>query len=131
MFLSKILLATAMLFSFHAMGERQANQKETAVNFSQIFVQKINLEDETVLVLTNGFFPNSCYEWSHSSVSHPTPYVHEVRGFANVTQDICLMMIQPFTQDIRIGRLEPGTHTVRVINGDGTRFEKEIIVEAE
>lgn len=124
-----VLIACAIATSSFAHAAIQSNQKELSVNFSSIYVDKSADPGETVMVLTSGFYPNACYAWERSQVTHPDAFTHEVRGFAAVTQDICTMQIVPFQQNIKIGQLQPGVHKIKVINGDGTSFIKEVTVD--
>ena len=42
---------------------------------------------------------------------------------------MCLMVLVPFTKEIRLGKLSVGTHSVKLVNGDGTYIEKQINIE--
>jgi hypothetical protein len=82
-----------------------------------------------VFVVANGWFPNSCYKFSQAKVDHVSPTLHEVRTYASVTEGLCLTVIVPFHQEIQIGRLEPGEHSLRFVSGDGTYLEKKVVIE--
>lgn len=80
-------------------------------------------------VVVNGLFPNTCYQWKNAVVSHVSPVQHEIRSVGTVTQGMCLMMLVPFMEEVSLGKLEKGSHSLRFVNGDGTWIEKRMTIE--
>ena len=121
-----ILFATLLIASVTGFAaEPKLVEKETYVSFSDFYIQKSRGVIEPHELLVSGVFPNGCYQWVKAEVNHPDQYTHEVRGVANVAQSICIMVLVPFTKEVDLGVLKQGTHTVRVMNGDGTVIEKQ------
>jgi hypothetical protein len=48
---------------------------------------------------------------------------------ATVSQGMCMMVLIPFTQEVRLGELQSGTHQLRFISGDGTYLQKTMVIE--
>jgi len=94
------------------------------VHFNDVYIQHDRGIVEPNELLVTGMFPNGCDKWLRAEVKHLDDFTHEVRGVAQVTQGMCIMMMVPFTREVDVGRLKEGTHTVRVVNNDGTIFEK-------
>lgn len=103
--------------------------KEVGVTINEVYVPGGFSSENDAYVIVSGVFPNSCYSWGHSEVTNPGPNFYEVRSFANVTQAMCLMVLVPYSKEVRLGRLPSGEHTLRFINGDGTYMERPIVVE--
>lgn len=123
---SLIPMMAAVLFtgSVFAAPQQQLAQKEKFVDFNDVYVQKDRGIVEPNELLVTGMYPNTCYTWVNAEVKHVDDFVHEVRGVAKVSQGACAMMQVPFTKEVDLGLLKEGVHTARVINGDGTTFEK-------
>lgn len=79
-------------------------------------------------VVVSGVFPNGCYSWKRADVTADN-FTHEVRNIANVSEGMCLMVLVPFTKEVRLGRLAVGEHTIRFVGGDGTYMEKKVRIE--
>lgn len=103
--------------------------KEVVITVSDVLVPTKVDHNTDAKVVVSGMFPNSCYSWSRSEVNHPELFRHSIRAMALVSQTMCLMVLVPYTKEISLGRLTPGEHTLRFINGDETWFEKTLIVE--
>lgn len=103
--------------------------KAMVVNLNNVFVPGGFSSDSDAYVVLSGIFPNTCYRWSHAEVQHKGQYEHEVAAVANVSQGMCLMMLVPWNEPARLGRLTSGKHTLRFRNGDGTSFERTLEVE--
>jgi hypothetical protein len=119
-----VLFATIFIASANLFAE-QATQKETQVNVSDVYIQRSRGVVEAQELLLTGLFPNGCYKWVRADVKHETDYIHEVRAIGKVTQGMCIMVMVPFTKEVDLGVLKEGTHTVRVMNADGTSIEKQ------
>jgi hypothetical protein len=80
-------------------------------------------------VVVTGIFPNGCYKWKGAEVKHLDALKHEIRSLASVNQGMCTMALIPFTQEVRLGELQSGTHQLRFMSGDGTFLQKTMVIE--
>jgi len=103
--------------------------KEVAVSVSDVYVPGGFDSDADAFVVANGMFPNGCYRWKGADVTNIDALNHEIRSTATVSQGMCIMVLVPFTKEIRLGKLSSGNHTLRFLNGDGTYLEKTLSVE--
>ncbi|MFN8846205.1 MAG: hypothetical protein ACK5V3_13450 [Bdellovibrionales bacterium] len=104
-------------------------EREVQVGINGVYVpSKIDRRDEAVVVV-NGIFQNGCYRWKKSDVKHVAMTTHEVRSFATVSQGMCLMVLVPFQKEVNLGKLNPGRHLVRFVNGDGTYLDRYLNVD--
>lgn len=108
---------------------QQPNEKEVVVGVNDAYIPGGFDSTSDVYVVVNGLFPNGCYRWSRADVAHPEKSVHEVRSIAKVSQGMCLMVLVPFTKEVRVGVIGSGEHKVRLMNGDGTYLEKSLTIE--
>ena len=103
--------------------------KEMVVSVNDVYIPGGFSSDSDAYVVVNGVFPNSCYRYDRAEVRHTSPLLHEVASVAKVTQGMCLMVMVPWTKEVRLGRLDRGNHTLRFRNGDGTFFERNLEIE--
>ncbi len=103
--------------------------KEVALSINEVFIPERIEPGRDAKVVLSGMFPNSCYRWSRSEVRDVSATVHYIRAYAMVSQTMCLMVLVPYSKEVNLGRLQPGTHTLRFINGDNTFFERSLEVE--
>lgn len=103
--------------------------KEVQLGINDAYVPGGFNTGSDAFVVVNGIFPNGCYRWSRSEVSNKNPLVHEVKTFASVQPGLCLMVLIPYNKEVRLGKLDSGTHQIRFLNGDGTYLEKQMVVE--
>lgn len=103
--------------------------REVTIGVSDVFIPGGFGPETDAYVVVSGMFPNSCYRWSRSEVEHTNPTFHEIRSIATVSQTMCLMVLVPYSKEVTLGRLVSGEHTLRFVNGDGTYFERSLIVE--
>jgi hypothetical protein len=130
--MKKLFLSVCAVASILSVGVASANQgmsKEVSINVSDVFVPGGFSSETDAYVVVSGMYPNSCYKWARADVSQAGPMVHEIRSIATVSQTMCLMVLVPYSKEVRLGRLESGDHTLRFLNGDGTYFEKTLTVE--
>ncbi len=125
---SLAIAANLGFFSF-AHAAEQLPTKEVGITINEVYVPGGFSSETEAFVIVSGMFPNSCYRWGHSEVINPKANIFEVRSFANVTQAMCLMVLVPYSKEVRLGRLPSGEHTLRFVNGDGTYMERSIVVE--
>ena len=123
-----VLLATVLFVSLSLFANERAEEKETYLNFTDVYVQRSRGIVEPHELLLQGMFPNGCHTWMKSEVEHLDEFTHRVRGVSKVKQGMCIMVMVPFTKEVDLGVLKPGTHKVEVINGDGTSIEKEFVL---
>lgn len=129
--MKKLLVMTALLSVIGwATAEAQTpKEKEVVVGINDAYIPGGLDSNSDAYVVTNGIFPNGCYRWKRAEVDHPTTYNHEITTVASVSQGMCLMVLVPFTREVRIGKLLPGEHVLKFKNGDGTYLEKKLVIE--
>ncbi len=103
--------------------------REVTVSVNDVFIPGGFSSDTDSYVVANGIFPNGCYRWKGTEVKHVDPLHHEIQTKALVSQGMCLMVLVPFTKEIRLGRLKTGEHKLKFINSDGTYLEKSLTIE--
>jgi hypothetical protein len=104
-------------------------QKDIQIGISEVFVPGGFDSTSDVFVVASGIFPNGCYRWKDADVRNVDAYTHEVKATASVVQGMCLMVLVPFSKEIRMGKFAPGKHALRFLNGDGTYLEKTLNIE--
>lgn len=128
----KLLLTVALGFAFLG-ATAQANNlqtKEIAVSVSGVYIPSGFDSKSDAYVVVNGLFPNTCYSMSEARVENKSATEHVVRTIAKVVQQsICIRVFVPFNQEISLGNLSSGTHTVDFVADDGTSFQKTFTVE--
>lgn len=102
---------------------------EVPLSVSDVFIPSGFDSGADVFVVVNGYFPNSCYSWKNAQVNHISPTEHEIYSMGMVKPGMCLTVLLPYTQEVRLGRFESGVHTLRFMNGDGTYLERSMSVE--
>ena len=129
--MKRLLLMTAFLsvVGLNSAIAQTPTEKEIIVGINDAYVPSGLDSNSDAFVVTTGIFPNGCYRWKRADVGHPDAFNHEVTTVASVSQGMCLMVLIPFTREIRIGKLQAGEHTLRFKNGDGTYLEKKLVVE--
>lgn len=103
--------------------------KDVVVPINEAFVPGGFDSQSDAFVVVSGIFPNGCYRWKNAEVKNVSQFVHEVTSHALVNQGMCLMVLVPFSKDVRLGQLDQGTHSLRFVNGDGTYMEKTLTIE--
>jgi hypothetical protein len=108
----------------------QVKSHEQIIGVSEAFVPGGFSSETEAYVIASGLFPNSCYHFSRSEVNSGNGgFTHEIRLYATVSEDLCLMVLVPYQQEVRLGKLATGEHILRFINGDNTYFERKLIIE--
>lgn len=110
-------------------GEPVPQVREVVVGVSDAFVPGGFDSQSEAYVVVSGIFPNGCYRWKGADVKHLDSLNHEIRSLALVSQGMCTMSLIPFTQEVRLGVMETGTHHLRFVGGDGTYLQKTLTVE--
>lgn len=125
-----ILIAAMTLITSTAVSqEDDFPTVEVVLGLSSVYVPSGFDADTEAFVVVNGLYPNTCYNFNRAEVIHKSATQHEVTAIANVKQGICIRVFVPFTQEVELGRLAQGDHTVRFVFGDGTHMEKTLTVE--
>jgi hypothetical protein len=125
-----LLLIIALLPISKGFASTTSSTKEVSVNIISVDVPAGLASNTDAYVVVSGMFPNTCYQWSRAEVTSTTPLVHEISFYADLSQHVmCAMHLVPFQQEVQLGRLQSGTHTLRFINGDGTSFEQTLTIE--
>lgn len=120
---------SALIFATSAKAATQPPPRDVVVNVNDAYVPGGFDSTSDVFTVVNGIFQNGCYSWSYAEVTHPSQFVHEVRAHASVKQGMCIMVLIPYTKEVRIGKIGEGSHKLRFMNGDGTFFEKSVSIE--
>ena len=126
------LVAAALVMGGKALAmgpQDEVPSKEVTIGLNDVYVPG-GFDSSTVsYVVVSGMFPNGCYKWKGAEVKNTGTYRHEIVSKATVSQGMCLMVLVPFTKDVKLGKLDAGTHVLRFLNGDGTYFEKSLNIE--
>lgn len=122
------LVAVVFAVSMTAKADQQ-QYKDVQIGISDAFVPGGFDSDADAYVVASGIFPNGCYRWKNADVNHVDSYTHEIKSTASVSQGMCIMVMVPFTKEIRLGKLQTGKHALKFLNGDGTYLEKTMQVE--
>ncbi len=109
--------------------QRDFEFQETIVDISNVYIPSGFDAESDAFVVASGVYPNGCYRWKDAKVDNVTPFQHNITSVAHVSQGMCIMVLVPFSKEIRIGKMATGKHMLRFLAGDGTYFEKEMIVE--
>lgn len=128
----KTILALALIampFQFTAAFAAEGDVREKIIGINDVYVPSGFDSSSEAFVVENGLFPNSCYKLKAVEVNHVSPTLHEVTTKANVTEGLCINVIIPYHREVQLGKLVPGTHKVKFLNGDGTYSERQIVIE--
>ncbi len=123
-FLSTVLLSTAVFAA-----EPPPAEREMQVGVNSVYVPGSFDSNSEAYVVVNGVFQNGCYKWKRAEVTNTDTFNHEVKAIAAVTQGMCIMVLVPYQNDVRLGKLAAGEHTLRFLSGDGTYLEKKLTIE--
>lgn len=115
--------------SFASIAFAAQDVKEVAIGLNDVYVPAGFSSQQEAYVVVSGLFPNGCYSWSRAQVQHLDDYSHQITSYANVSQGMCVMVLVPFTKEVRLGPLASGKHRLRFLNGDGTYLEKSLKIE--
>lgn len=128
-FFSLTLSALLLLSSGLASAEERAQPKDIVVGISDAYIPSNFDSGSDAFVVINGLFPNSCYKLKSADAKHIGANLHEVQAVAAVTGGLCLTVMVPFHREVQLGKLDAGTHSIRFLNGDGTFWEKQVVIE--
>ena len=127
--LASFAILSVPFFTAQATTPAPIPEKEVVMSISGAYVPSGFDAESEAYVIVHGTFPNGCYSWKRAEVQHdPVTRFHEVRSIARVRQTSCIMALFPFSQEVSLGRLEAGEHTVRFVSGDGTYWNKRLKV---
>ncbi|MGE4132546.1 MAG: hypothetical protein AB7F86_12960 [Bdellovibrionales bacterium] len=122
------LFAVAMLLPI-GFAKAEVTSKQVTLGVSEVYIPGGFGPETDAFVVVSGMFPNSCYRWSHAEVTDVGANVHEIRSMARVSETMCLMVLVPYSKEVRLGQMNSGEHTLRFISGDGTYFERTMVIE--
>lgn len=115
---------------FHLASADEIVTKEAVIAVNDVVVPDAVQKDTDAKVVLIGMFPSSCYRWARAEVSSPDDFTHHIKAISNVTLNtMCLMVLVPFHQEVNLGQLAPGAHVLRIVSGDGTYFERKLVVQ--
>lgn len=125
------LFVAALVVSYVGVASAASavSTKDVVVSINDVFVPGGFDSQTDAYVVVSGIFPNGCYKWKGATVKHVSGLNHEVTSVATVTQGMCLQVLIPFSKDVRLGKLESGTHSLKFLSNDGTYIEKQLVVE--
>ena len=127
--LTALINVIALTFAVQSYAAPTEARKDVAIAVNDVFVPGGFDSTADSYVVVSGIFPNSCYKWKGSNRKDVSKFEHEVTSVASVSQGMCLMVLVPFSKDIRLGQLDAGKHTLRFVSGDGTYLEKTLVIE--
>lgn len=128
--IKSILVAAVVFFGMSAFAGTQAPvEKEVQIGLSGVYVPGGFDSSSDVYVVVNGVFQNGCYKWKRADVDNKDDFNHSIKSVASVSQGMCIMVLVPFQKEVRLGKFATGKHNLRFENGDGTYFEKSLVVE--
>ena len=128
----KKILLLVMVLGTMASGlamAKNTTSKEQLISVNDAYIPSGFDSGSDAFVVISGLFPNGCYALRDATVTHVGSALHEVRAYANVTQGMCLMVLVPFSKEVQLGKLATGDHSIHFVNGDGTYWEKHLVVE--
>lgn len=98
---------------------RQTNPNEpVAVEGVDLFAPNGFDSNDEVVVVLDGYLPNSCYRLTQADVSiDETAFEIEISQMARRFPGPCIVPLVPFTTVIEVGMLREGTYTVISNNG--------------
>lgn len=120
-------LAFILSLSSFALAEAPTT-REVPIGINDVYIPGGYRSGDDVNVVVSGIFPNGCYRWDRAEVKHSDPFNHQVLSIAKVTQGMCIMVLIPFTKEVRLGAFSAGQHNIRFVSGDGTYIEKKVTV---
>lgn len=128
-FKSLCLLAALLVGPTFSMAAQAPAEREIQIGVNDAYIPSGFDSNSDVYVVVNGIFPNSCYRWKRAEVQNTDTFTHEIKTFATVSPGMCLMVLVPYTKEVRLGKFASGKHTLRFVNGDGTYMEKSMAIE--
>jgi len=129
LFFAIMAVAATLLINNGSAFADEPQYKDVQIAINDAFIPGGFDSNTDAYVVASGIFPNGCYRWKNAEVNHADTYTHEIKSFASVSQGMCIMVLIPFTKEVRLGKLATGKHTLKFMNGDGTFLLKSLQVE--
>lgn len=127
---TSIFAAVLVIFGLNAFADQTSGaDKEVQVGINGVYVPGGFDSSSETYVVVNGVFQNGCYKWNRAEVENKDTFNHSVKSIASVSQGMCIMVLVPFQKEVRLGKFATGKHNLRFENGDGTYFDKTLVVE--
>lgn len=127
--LSIWIASTFLIFWGVPLNSAVKKEKEVMIGISGAYIPTGFDHHSEAYVIVNGVFQNGCYKWSKSEIGHINRTTHEIRSYAYVSQGMCLMVLVPFLEEVRLGQLQSGIHRLKFVGADGTYLEKKLIID--
>lgn len=125
-----VVALSLLAFNQFAQADEPTPQtRDVVISVSEVFIPGGFDSEADAFVVASGMFPNGCYRWKAAEVKNLDALTHEVQSTATVNQGMCIMVLVPFSKEIRLGKLQTGNHTLRFVNGDGTFIERTLKIE--
>jgi len=127
-----LLLVVGLLSALPVLAQSKVPGQKTrnvTVGVNEVYIPSRQNHREDAYVVASGFFPNGCYHWLGADVRSLSRNTHEVTAKAQVTQGMCIMVLIPYSKEVKLGNLERGEHQLRFMNGDGTFLQKTIKID--
>jgi hypothetical protein len=123
------LLSSLILLVIAGPVYSQSSNQSAPVGFMDVVVPADLAPGTDAIVLAAGLLsPKGCQKWDSYSVVHESEFVHEVTAKA-ATKPFCIGLITEFVEKINLGKLSPGTHTLRYLDGHLKLAEKTFEVQ--
>ncbi|HWU44563.1 MAG TPA: hypothetical protein VN132_14025 [Bdellovibrio sp.] len=125
-----MLAAMVVFFGVNVFAAGQVlEEKEVQVGLSGAYIPGGFDSASDVYVVVNGVFQNGCYKWKRADVDNVDTFNHVIKSVASVSQGACIMVLIPFQKEVHLGKFATGKHNLKFENGDGTYFEKTMVIE--
>lgn len=126
--MTRILIGLFTLFAAAQPALADITTKDVNIAVNDVYVPENVRAGDEVKIILSGILPNGCYRYDHAAV-RSQDFIHEIKAIAKVqTNSLCLMVLVPFSKEVNLGPLDAGVHTLRMISGDDTFFEKSLTV---
>ena len=123
------LVAAVMMMMAYSTSAVAAGEKEVPIGINAVFVPGSFDSTADAYVVVSGIFQNGCYKWGRAEMVSRDAFNHEISPTAIVTPGMCIMVLIPFQKEVRLGKLQTGTHNLRFLSGDGTYLDKTLVIE--
>lgn len=127
-----VLLPLIMIGAINTSNTASAatQDREVTISVNDAYIPGGFDSKSDAFVVVNGIFQNGCYNWKGADVNiDSTKNLVEIESKATLSQQMCIMVLIPFTKEVHIGQLNSGQYTLRFKGADGTYFERSLNIE--
>ncbi|MBC7370073.1 MAG: hypothetical protein H7326_00820, partial [Bdellovibrionaceae bacterium] len=78
--------------------------KDVAIGANEVYIPGGFDSEADAYVIASGLLPNGCYKWKTADVKHVDAMNHEIQPMATVSQGMCIMVLVPYSKEIRLGK---------------------------